>query len=51
MRASMTTNLSATIPNLKARTQIFYVTASNFFLVSEASRIVSIPQDKVPLPR
>jgi hypothetical protein len=46
-----TTNLSATISNLTARTQFFYVTASNFFLESEASRIVSIPQDKVPLPR
>jgi hypothetical protein len=46
-----TTNLSATISNLTARTQFFYVTASNFFLESEASRILSIPQDKVPLPR
>jgi len=45
-----TTNLSATISNLTARTQFFYVTASNFFLESEASRILSIPQDKVPLP-
>ena len=46
-----TTNLSATISNLTARTQFFYVTASNVFLESEASRILSIPQDKVPLPR
>lgn len=46
-----TTNLSATISNLTARKQFFYVTASNFFLESEASRILSIPQDKVPLPR
>lgn len=46
-----TTNLSATISNLTARTQFFYVTASNFFLESEASRILSIPQEKVPPPR
>jgi hypothetical protein len=46
-----TTNLSATISNLTARTQFFYVTASNCFSESEASRILSIPQDKVPLPR
>ncbi|MBI1176197.1 hypothetical protein GC207_02020 [bacterium] len=46
-----TTNLSATISNLTARTQFFYVTASNFFLESAASRIVSIPQQPVPLPR
>lgn len=46
-----TTNLSATISNLTARTQFFYVTASNFFLESAASRIVAIPQEPVPLPR
>lgn len=46
-----TTNLSVTISNLTARTQFFHVTASNCFLESEASRILSIPQDKVPPPR
>jgi hypothetical protein len=48
---STTTNTTSTLSNLVARTQFFYVTASNFFLESEPSRIVSIPADPVQPPK
>lgn len=38
--AATTTNLTATISNLTAHTQFFYVTASNFFLESDRSRLI-----------
>jgi hypothetical protein len=49
--AAVTTNTTATISNLTAHTQFFYVTASNFFLESEPSRLLSIPLDPVPATR
>lgn len=40
-----TTNTTAVISNLTARTHFWYVTVSNFFLESEPSRIVALPFD------
>lgn len=38
-----TTNVSVVVSNLTAQTHFWYVTASNFFLESEPSRVLSLP--------
>ncbi len=45
-----TTNLSATISNLTARTQFFYVTASNFFWRARPAESCRSPRTKRHFP-
>lgn len=45
-----TTNTVATVSNLVAKTQFFFVTSSNVFLESDRSDLLSLPVEKVAPP-
>lgn len=48
--AGATTNTATTLTNLNWQTQFFYVTASNVFLESDRSELLSLPFGKVNPP-